>query len=58
MFFSTRYEVSEKKRAALLSTHPVEVNGISTDQNGDALKTTTSDLVLSLQVMLQIFYNA
>ncbi|VDN44673.1 unnamed protein product [Gongylonema pulchrum] len=44
-----RYEVSEKKRAALLSTNPIEVDGISTDQSGVPLKMTTSDLVLSLQ---------
>ncbi|KAL4003623.1 hypothetical protein ACH3XW_8375 [Acanthocheilonema viteae] len=52
-----RYEVSEKRRAALLSTQSIEVDGISTDQNGDTIKTTTSDLVLSLQGIFRPLSN-
>lgn len=42
--------MTEKKRALLLSTQPIEVAGISTDQNGETVRITISDLVISLQV--------
>ncbi|VDM98875.1 unnamed protein product [Thelazia callipaeda] len=51
------YEIAEKRRATLLSTQPIEVNGISVDQNGDAVKTTTSDLVLALQGIFRPLSN-
>ncbi|MCP9259380.1 hypothetical protein DINM_002329 [Dirofilaria immitis] len=40
-----------------LSTQSIEVDGISTDQNGDTIKTTTSDLVLSLQGIFRPLSN-
>ncbi|VDD91264.1 unnamed protein product [Enterobius vermicularis] len=52
-----RYEVAEKKRAFLLSTQPVEVDGISTDQSGDPVRITTSELVLSLQGIFRPLSN-
>uniref|UniRef100_A0A915ALX9 NADAR domain-containing protein n=4 Tax=Parascaris univalens TaxID=6257 RepID=A0A915ALX9_PARUN len=52
-----RYEVAEKKRAKLLSTQPVEVDGISVDQDGAPVKITASDLVISLQGIFRPLSN-
>lgn len=52
-----RFEVAEKKRALLLSTQPIDVDGISMDQNGDPVRVTTSELVISLQGIFRPLSN-
>ncbi|KIH49422.1 hypothetical protein ANCDUO_20504 [Ancylostoma duodenale] len=45
-----RFEVREKRKAAMLNRQPLEIEGLSTDNDDNPIKIKVNDQIISLQV--------
>lgn len=50
-----RFEVREKRKAAMLNRQPLEIEGLSTDNDDNPIKIKVNDQIISLQVSYVIF---